>query len=104
MVSKLFQEYWGNNPCCEVCKVRKKLVMGEPHHIIFKSQFRRPAGKSKKEYLEIRDQADNLISLCRDCHNKAHGKYQKDGVRKSYTKDFLYEVKNGKFKLNGKTS
>lgn len=40
---------------CEVCHKQAKDI----HHIIFKSQ----GGK---------DEINNLIALCRDCHTKAH--------------------------------
>jgi 5-methylcytosine-specific restriction endonuclease McrA len=41
---------------CEKCNNKKAVDI---HHIIFRSQ-----GGS--------DNIDNLIALCRDCHNKAH--------------------------------
>ena len=56
---KIFIDYWGYTiadyiPCA--CCNSKSIDI---HHLIFKSQ----GGK---------DEPDNLISLCRECHNKAH--------------------------------
>lgn len=44
---------------CHICKTKKKNVKLEVHHIIFRSN-----GGS--------DDADNLITLCHDCHKKLH--------------------------------
>lgn len=44
---------------CHICKNKKKGVKLEVHHIIFRSN-----GGS--------DDADNLITLCHDCHTKLH--------------------------------
>lgn len=44
---------------CHICKDKKKGVKLEVHHIIFRSN-----GGS--------DDADNLITLCHDCHKKLH--------------------------------
>ena len=44
---------------CHICKNKKKGVKLEVHHIIFRSN-----GGS--------DDADNLITLCHDCHKKLH--------------------------------
>ena len=44
---------------CHICKSKKKGVKLEVHHIIFRSN-----GGS--------DDADNLITLCHDCHKKLH--------------------------------
>jgi 5-methylcytosine-specific restriction endonuclease McrA len=50
-----FDYYYGQFIACENCT--KKAV--DIHHLTFKSQL----GK---------DEIDNLMALCRDCHNKAH--------------------------------
>ncbi len=44
---------------CHICKTKKQGVKLEVHHIIFRSN-----GGS--------DDADNLITLCHDCHKKLH--------------------------------
>lgn len=44
---------------CHICKNKKKGVKLEVHHVIFRSN-----GGS--------DDADNLITLCHDCHKKLH--------------------------------
>ena len=60
---------------CEICS----RLATDIHHIIYKSQ-----GGS--------DNPDNLIALCRDCHNKAH-----DNI---FTKKFLYDKRNSRKKSN----
>ncbi len=61
---------------CELCK---KWGTDPPHHIIFKSQ----GGD---------DVPENLINLCRECHDDAHGK----GESKTTTpKEVLYQAKEG---------
>lgn len=47
---------------CEVCKAKKAVDI---HHIVFRSKF----GKKTKDQ---QDAIENLIALCRECHNKAH--------------------------------
>lgn len=44
---------------CHICKTKKKNVKLEVHHIVFRSN-----GGG--------DEADNLITLCHDCHKKLH--------------------------------
>lgn len=44
---------------CNICKTKKKNIKLEVHHIVFRSN-----GGS--------DEADNLITLCHDCHKKLH--------------------------------
>lgn len=44
---------------CHICKTKKKNLKLEVHHIVFRSN-----GGS--------DDADNLITLCHDCHKKLH--------------------------------
>jgi len=55
---KAQEEYWKKHKICEVCGLEKAV---EVHEIIFRSQ----GGKCEK---------DNMISLCRNCHNQAHYK------------------------------
>ena len=65
-------------PYCELCRSWQNI--DPPHHIIFKSQ----GGD---------DTPENLISLCRDCHDDAHGK----GKSKTTTpKEVFYRAKEGK--------
>jgi 5-methylcytosine-specific restriction endonuclease McrA len=56
---KVYTSYFGigeqDTPTCEVCGV----IATDIHHILYKSQ----GGK---------DIIENLIGLCRECHNKAH--------------------------------
>lgn len=47
---------------CEMCGS----VATDIHHVIFRSKF---GSKTKHE----RDAPNNLIALCRTCHDKAHG-------------------------------
>lgn len=47
---------------CEVCKIRQSVDI---HHVIPRSRF----GKKRKEE---QDNVNNLIALCRECHDKAH--------------------------------
>ena len=54
---------------CEVCSCQAVDI----HHITYKSQ-----GGS--------DEIENLIALCRDCHNRAH-----DNI---FTKKYLYDKRN----------
>jgi len=65
-----------SKPKCELCG---KWGTDPPHHIILKSQ----GGD---------DAPGNLINLCRDCHNDAHGKGPK---RTTTNKDILYAAKEG---------
>jgi len=53
---------------CEVCNS----MACEIHHITFKSQ----CGS---------DEADNLIALCRNCHNKAHDN--------ELSKEYFFKIK-----------
>lgn len=57
---------------CEVCGARSV----DLHHIIPKGMGGDPTGK--------RDVIENLIALCRECHNKAHNK--------EYSKEYLTEL------------
>jgi 5-methylcytosine-specific restriction endonuclease McrA len=66
-----------SKPYCELCGSWQNI--DPPHHIIFKSQ----GGH---------DTPENLITLCRDCHDNAHGK----GKSKTTTpKDVFYLAKEG---------
>ena len=69
-------------PYCELCG---RAGATQVHHIIFRGQ----GGH---------DTADNLISLCVNCHDDAHGK----GRNKAITpKAVLYRAKEGKNESNG---
>ena len=46
---------------CEACGCKSNDI----HHIVFRSKF----GKKTKDQ---QDAIENLIALCRECHNKAH--------------------------------
>lgn len=58
---------------CEVCGK----VAVDIHHVLFKSQ-----GGT--------DDIDNLIALCRGCHDISHGKI-KD---KEFTREYLWDIAN----------
>ena len=64
---KNYLEYYGiDNPDiirCEVCWNNAKDI----HHILFRSHF-------WKKTKHLQDKIENLIALCRDCHDKAHFK------------------------------
>ena len=65
-------------PYCQLCDSWQNI--DPPHHIVFRSQ-----GGS--------DIPENLISLCRGCHNNAHGK----GKSKTTTpKEVLYKAREGR--------
>jgi 5-methylcytosine-specific restriction endonuclease McrA len=67
-----------SKPYCELCDRWQDI--DPPHHIIFKSQ----GGD---------DTPENLISLCRDCHNDAHGK---GPSKKTTPKEVFYRAKGAK--------
>ena len=49
---------------CQLCKKQGKVSKGDVvHHI-----------KDSEEYPELMYDADNLICLCRTCHEKLHGR------------------------------
>ena len=72
---KIYMEYFGyaedDIPFCEV----DGKVAVDVHHIIFKSQ----GGK---------DEIENLIGLCRKCHDTAHGEV----AGADLTEDELFEI------------
>ncbi len=63
-------------PYCELCYLSGQTQI---HHIIYKSQ----GGH---------DTPDNLISLCLDCHEDAHGRGKN---RATTPKEVLYRAKEG---------
>ena len=60
---------------CEVCGK----VAVDIHHILFKSQLGT-------------DEIENLIALCRDCHDIAHGKVKNETL----TRGDLYLITNAR--------
>ena len=72
---KIYMEYFGYGeqdiPFCEVCES----VAVDPHHIVFKSQ-----GGT--------DGIENLIGLCRRCHDITHGKIP----GKELTREELFDI------------
>jgi len=62
---------------CEVCNSNQSIDL---HHIIPRSKF---GSKTK----DIQDNIENLIALCRDCHNKAHNG--------QFTKSYLTDLHLG---------
>jgi 5-methylcytosine-specific restriction endonuclease McrA len=69
-------------PYCELCG--RTGHIDPPHHIIFKSQ----GGD---------DAPENLITLCRDCHNDAHGK---GPSKKTTPKEVLFKAKEREHEFN----
>lgn len=65
---------------CEICN----RPATEIHHIKRRSEF---GSKTKDE----QDKIENLIALCRQCHEKAHANI--------YTKEFLKEVHEKRMKV-----
>ncbi len=65
---------------CEACWLPAKDI----HHIDFRSSF-------WKKTKHLQDAIENLIALCRKCHNKAHFKeepyIQKDELREIHNKN-----------------
>jgi hypothetical protein len=62
---KVYMNYYGYEISdfipCEACGAKSNDI----HHIVFRSKF----GKKTKDQ---QDAIENLIALCRECHNKAH--------------------------------
>ncbi len=60
------------SPLCEVCKIEGKVTLAEDcHHWI---SF---VGKSEEEKNLLAFNPDNIVSVCRKCHNEIHnGKYR----------------------------
>jgi len=76
---KAVKRYWESGSKCEYPGCHK--IRQDPHHIIFKSQ----GGD---------DTPENLINLCRNCHDKAHGKV--NGVCQHEMRKLLLKIKEGK--------
>lgn len=63
---------------CEWCRERGRLVAAEEvHHIQFLKKH--PSLALEKEFTYQGNRYKNLVALCHDCHDKAHGrmKYKK---------------------------
>ncbi|ASK29689.1 HNH endonuclease [Chryseobacterium sp. T16E-39] len=73
---QFFKPHDEQNIPCEVCANRAVDI----HHIIPRSKF----GKKRKEE---QDHVENLIALCRVCHDMAHDeKFSKDYLSKIHFK------------------
>jgi 5-methylcytosine-specific restriction endonuclease McrA len=76
---KIYFSHYGycqeDNIVCENCGVRLAVDI---HHIVPRSKF----GKKRKDE---QDKIENLIALCRQCHDKAHSN--------ELTKEQLYDRK-----------
>jgi len=74
---KIYLEYFGKSTAdfvgCEICNSKAVDI----HHIIPRSKF---GSKTKDE----QDKIENLIALCRNCHNEAHAN--------SFSKEQLTEI------------
>lgn len=80
--TKIYLDYFPSHTgyyACEVCSQKAT----EIHHIKRRSEF---GSKTKSE----QDKIENLIALCRDCHQKAHANI--------LTKEQLTEVHHKKMK------
>ena len=73
------KRYQKEHPMCEFPRCFKKAWLG-PHHIIFKSQLGN-------------DTEDNLISLCQEHHDEAHGK-KLNGRTSREMKEILLKLKH----------
>lgn len=77
--TRVYLDYFGYSGFeympCEVCQSQ----VIDVHHIIFRSKF---GSKTK----HVQDSIENLIGLCRICHDKAHNG--------TYDKDYLKEIHN----------
>lgn len=72
----------GDFIACEVCQAPGV----DFHHVIYRSHF----GKKEQEKC---DSVENIIALCRDCHNKAHDEI--------LSKEKLQEIHNKNLKNGG---
>jgi len=83
---KNYFEYFGYMPgdfiACECCNAPAV----DLHHVIYRSHF----GKKEQEKC---DSVENIIALCRDCHNKAHDEI--------FSKENLQEIHNKNLKNGG---
>jgi len=71
----------GDFIACERCSA----PCNDFHHIVYRSHF----GKKEQEKC---DSVENIIALCRDCHNKAHAeKISKEKLQEIHNKN----LKNG---------
>jgi 5-methylcytosine-specific restriction endonuclease McrA len=68
-----FKPHDDQNIPCEICKNRAVDI----HHIIPRSKF----GKKRKDE---QDHVNNLMALCRICHDMAHAE--------KYTKEYLSQI------------
>lgn len=68
---KLLREWQITNyPLCHDCALNGRSVPAEHvHHIIPFS-----SGTTETEKLQLLLDPDNIVSLCRECHDKRHGK------------------------------
>ena len=59
-------------PLCQVCEIEGKITLAEDvHHLI---SF---VGKNEMEKQQLAFNPDNIVSVCRKCHNEIHnGKYK----------------------------
>lgn len=70
------------NPLCEVCEMQGKTVLAEDiHHLISFSKY------TGAERDAIAYDSNNLISLCKQCHNLIHHGYLKGASTKEEIAD-----------------
>lgn len=70
------------NPLCEVCAMQNKIVLAEDiHHLVSFTKF------NGAERDAIAFDSNNLISLCKQCHNLIHHGYLKGATSKEEIAD-----------------
>ena len=73
---KVYMDYFGyGEQDVIMCENANGIPASDIHHIIFKSQ----GGK---------DEISNLVALCRECHDVAHGKVKGEVL----TREQLFEI------------
>lgn len=62
-----------NNPLCEVCLLENKTTLGEDvHHLISFLTVNNPVERDKLAF-----DSNNLLTVCRECHNNIHNGFLK---------------------------
>lgn len=65
---------------CELCGLETDLTK---HHLV-------PQSKAKNKYKEIKEDPNNLLWICRSCHDQIHAMFDNNELRDCYfTKELL---------------